>query len=55
MIKNISKLNGVKELSRTALGTIKGGESYLMENCTDYCAGRVEGNIFTGECYCIID
>ena len=52
MIKNISKLNGVKELSRTALGTIKGGEGYPMESCSDYCPGNVEANIFTGECYC---
>ena len=46
-----SKIPSCK-LSRTALGTIKGGEGYPMASCSDYCPGNVEANIFTGECYC---
>ncbi len=51
-MKNLLNVKGAKTLSREALRTIHGGD-YVMDSCSDYCPGTVQGNIFTGECTCI--
>ncbi|MHA7059735.1 hypothetical protein ACWGOQ_0021085 [Aquimarina sp. M1] len=51
-MKNLLNIEGVTTLSRDAQRTIQGGD-YIMDSCSDYCPGTIEGNIFTGQCTCI--
>ncbi len=51
-MKNLSNLEGITTLSKTAQRFIHGGD-YEMDSCSDYCPGTVQGNIFTGKCTCI--
>lgn len=53
IMKKLSSLEGVSVLSKKAQKTVHGGGRELMNDCRDYCAGTVEANIFTGECFCV--
>jgi len=47
MLKNILKVDGVKELNKGEKQSIKAGLAYYGANCSAYCGGSCSG----GYCY----